>query len=90
METQTSMFPNVLRRIDLTADSPRKAWWRLTLVECMGQYYLVKESGIKGHLLDRRKWPVKNLRKALILFDKKVKLKTDPNRNSKRIYEVAA
>lgn len=87
--TQLSLFPNVLRSIRLQADSPRKAWWQLQLIECLGNYSLVKKSGIKSGLLDTRKWPVKSREKGLILFDKKVKMKLSPN-HKKRVYRVAA
>lgn len=86
---QTSLFPNVLRSIRLVADSPRKAWWQLSIIECYGHYSLIKKSGIKTGLLDTRKWPMKNYEKALKTFEKKVKIKLDPNRK-KRVYKVAA
>jgi hypothetical protein len=89
MNRQLSLFPNIVRRIDLKSNSPRKAWWRLMIQEYRGKYTLIKESGIKTGLLDRRKWKVKNYEKALKLFEKKVKSKLNPNRK-KRVYRVAA
>lgn len=80
----------ILRQIYLIADSPRKAWWQLSIEECLGNYFLIKRSGIKSGLLDQRKWGVENYEKCLKLFDKKVKSKLNPNRKSKRIYKVAA
>lgn len=87
--TQLSLFPNVLRSIRLVANSPRKAWWQLQIIECYGRYTLIKKSGIKSGLLDTRRWPMKSYEKALQIFDKKVKIKTDPHRK-KRVYKVAA
>ena len=87
--TQLSLFPNVLRSIRLQADSPRKAWWQLQIIECYGKYSLVKKSGIKSGLLDTRRWPMKSYEKALQIFEKKVKIKTDKNRKT-RVYKVAA
>jgi hypothetical protein len=89
MKKQMSLFPNIVRKIRLVADSPRKAWWSLSIVECYGHYFLIKKSGTKSGLLDTRKWPAKNYDKALKIFEKKVKLKTDPKRK-KRVYKVAA
>jgi hypothetical protein len=89
MNRQLSLFPNIVRRIDLRSNSPRKAWWRLMIQECRGKYTLIKESGIQSGMLDRRRWPMKSYDKALIIFEKKVKMKTDPNRKT-RIYKVAA
>jgi hypothetical protein len=86
---QMSLFPNIVRKIRLVADSPRKAWWSLAIIEVYGSYFLIKKSGTKAGLLDTRKWPAKNYDKALKIFEKKVKLKTDPNRK-KRVYKVAA
>jgi hypothetical protein len=89
MKKQMSLFPNIVRKIRLVADSPRKAWWSLAIIEVYGHYFLIKKSGTKAGLLDTRKWPVENFDKALKIFEKKVKLKTDPKRK-KRIYKVAA
>jgi hypothetical protein len=89
MNQQLSLFPNIVRRIDLKSNSPRKAWWRLMIEERLGRYTLIKESGIQSGMLDRRRWPMKSYDKALIIFEKKVKMKTDPNRK-KRVYRVAA
>jgi len=89
MNQQMSLFPNTVRKIKLVADSPRKAWWSLAIIEVYGLYFLIKKSGTKAGLLDTRKWPAKNYDKALKIFEKKVKLKTDPNRK-KRVYKVVA
>jgi len=89
MNQQMSLFPNTVRKIKLVADSPRKAWWSLAIIEVYGLYFLIKKSGTKAGLLDTRKWPAKNYDKALKIFEKKVKSKLDPKRK-KRVYKVAA
>lgn len=87
---QLSLFTNTVRSIRLEADSKRNAWWRLSIIECLGRYTLVKKSGIKSGLLDVRSWPMPSYEKALLTFDRKVRIKLNPNRKSKRIYRVAA
>lgn len=84
---QMSLFPNVVMSVRLEADSARKAWWQLKMIECLGKYTIVKKSGIKTGLLDERKWTVENYEKGLKLFEKKVKSKLSPKRKIRR-YKV--
>ncbi len=85
---QLQLFPNEIMMVFLQSDSPKKAWWRLTLIEHNECYALIKESGIKGRMLDRRMWPMRSAEKAKKMFDRKVKEKLNPSRKSPRKYEI--
>lgn len=86
--TQLHLFPTVIREIHLAADSPKKAFWRLMLIEDHGRYHLRKDSGIYEKVLDRRIWPQHCLKSALKTFDQKVNQKLRATRKSPRKYEI--
>jgi hypothetical protein len=53
-----------------------------------GQIQVVKESGTKEKVYDRRCWAYKELEAARKFFNKQVKYKTNPNRKSPRKYRL--
>ena len=73
--------------VNLIADSPKKAFYTLRIVECLGKYSVEKESGAAGHVLDKRTWPAKNLDAAGKRFNRILKKKIDPGRKSPRKYK---
>lgn len=84
---QLHLFPTIIRSEYLEADSPKKAFYRLMIEECQGQYTIVKESGCAGKIMDRRRWPTKNLETAEKKFNKILEGKLNPGRGSPRRYK---
>lgn len=85
---QLSLFPRIIRKIHLTAESPKKAFWNLAIEECQGAYRLIKSSGAMGKVLDTRIWPAQSAENALMMFDRKVREKLRSTRKSPRIYSI--
>lgn len=85
---QLSLFPICLRMVKLQADSKKKAWWKLELLELNGEYFIEKQSGIPGKVLDTRKWPQNSLKSAVKTYNRKVKEKLNPERKSPRKYQL--
>lgn len=84
---QLHLFPTITKFIELEADSPKNAFYRLMIQEHYGQCKIIKESGANGIVLDRREWPVSSMQKAVERFDKIIKNKTSRSRGSPRIYK---
>jgi len=84
---QLSLFTKRLKTSHLVAkDSPRIAFYNIW-IECIeDDYRIVKESGVKDRVLDRRAWQAETLEEAQTLFDRRVKAKTNPLRKSPRKY----
>ena len=85
---QLDLFPNQIRKVKLQADSAKKAWWQLELLELNGEYFIKKQSGIPGKVLDTRKWPQSDLKRAIMTYNRKVKAKLNPKRKSPRKYQI--
>jgi hypothetical protein len=86
---QMNLFTQNLQSAILIAkDSPRQAFYRIWIKDTMGDYKIVKESGIRGRVLDRRSWPAKNLEAARAHFQRRIKSKTNPQRKCPRKYEL--
>lgn len=85
---QLHLFDFLLKEVRLEAKSAKCAFWALRLFERQGEYYISKESGGNEKVLDRRHWPQKSYESAMKTFDKKVREKLNPNRKSKRRYEI--
>lgn len=85
--TQLHLFPTVLRMIELEADSPKKAFYRLMIEECQGAWSVIKESGAAGKVLDRRRWVMESAEKAVAKYDRILRDKLNPTRGSPRKYK---
>lgn len=80
--------PNIIDEIELEADSPKKAFYRLRMIYDDGYFYIEKESGAGGKILDKRKWLQKNREQMFKVYLRKLKQKLNPKRNSPRKYQV--
>jgi len=79
----------IIRNINLVSDSPKKAFYRLWLENCLGQYCVRKESGGQSNkTLNRRQWQFDSLPEAERFFDRKLREKTNPARKSPRKYRA--
>ena len=87
---QLKMFePTVFKKIDLVANSPKNAFYRLWLETHIDDgYTLKKESGSGSKVLDRRQWLFKSREIAEKNFDRRVRDKLNPDRNSPRKYKI--
>lgn len=84
---QLNLFSQTLKHAFLVAhNSPRQAFYRIWIEGNVGEIHVVKESGIKGRVLDRRSWPAKNFEDAEVLFQRRIKSKTNPQRKCPRKY----
>lgn len=88
--TQLHLFPTILKMIELEADSPKKAFYRLMVEETMGIWAVVKESGANGKVLDRRRWTMESAEKAVARYERILRDKLNPNRGSPRKYKRRA
>lgn len=85
---QLNLFPEVIELAYLAIpDNPRGAFYRIWIEENAGAYSVCKESGKKGQIWDRRRWPVDSMEQARKLFTSKVKSKTNPKRKTPRKYQ---
>ena len=86
---QLKLFAQKLCSADLVAaDSPRGAFYRIWIEDNNGSFMLIKESGIKGRVLDKRSWSFESLAEAQKVFRRRIKQKTDPERKSPRKYKL--
>ncbi len=84
---QLNLFTQNLQTALLVAhDSPRQAFYRIWIENTVDDIKIVKESGIRGRVLDRRSWPVENLEIAIEQLQRRIKAKTNPKRKSPRKY----
>lgn len=84
---QLNLFSQKLKHAFLVArDSPRQAFYRIWIERNVGEVRIVKESGIRGRVLDRRSWPAENLEAAQTVYQRRIKAKTNPERKSPRKY----
>lgn len=86
---QLSLFTKRLKTSHLIAkDSPRIAFYNIWIERIEDNYRIVKESGVKGRVLDRRAWPAKNFDDADAKFQRRIRAKTNPMRKSPRKYTL--
>lgn len=88
MHDQTHWVPKIIKSVTLEADSPKKAFYKLAVMEQWGEYWIEKESGAGGHVLDRRRWDQPDKAAALKFFYRKLNEKLKKNRPSPRRYRV--
>lgn len=87
---QGDLFGQILKATYLLSpDSPKKAFYALSLEIEFNQYVIKKESGFGDKVLDRRRWVFDTLSDAEKSFDRRVKQKTRPDRKSPRHYVEA-
>lgn len=79
----------VLKKVTLKAQSPRNAFYTLTLERITDGYIVRKASGGNGKVYDKEAWFRENLADAERMFSKILREKTDPNRKRPRKYQVA-
>lgn len=70
----------------VAADSPSRAFYRIWIEDTHGQIRVVKESGVKGRVLDRRTWPCADVEEAEKAYQRRIRAKTNPDRKSPRKY----
>ena len=72
----------------MASESPRRAFYRIWIEETDGQISVVKESGVKGRVLDRRIWTFADFQEAEKAYQRRIKAKTNPERKSPRKYQL--
>ncbi|MGD9731366.1 MAG: hypothetical protein AB7U45_04220 [Desulfamplus sp.] len=84
---QKDLFKYLIKKVSLyVPDSPRKAFYRLSLEFEFNNYIICKESGIGSKVLDRRVWIYESFEKAENSFNKRIYQKIRPDRKSLRKY----
>ena len=78
--------PVILEHAELVAESPKKAFWNIRLEQQGGTFTVIKESGTKNVVRDKRKWPHGSYEKAKKDYDRRLKAKLNPDRKSPRKY----
>ena len=81
---QLSLFPTTIKSVYLEADSPKKAFYAIKIVENMGSYSIVKKSGCNGKVMHSQSWVANSYSEAIKFFEKKLREKTKKGR--KRTY----
>lgn len=71
---------NVIFEAELYANSPKKAFYYLSLVFENCSYIVEKKSGANGKILDQRKWIQRDRERAGIFFANKLLQKLSSNR----------
>jgi len=83
---QLSLFYKIVDTVHLAANSPRQAFYRISLISDVDQVWLKKEWGAKQKIHGSRYKIYKSLQKAEKEMARTIREKTNPNRKSKRIY----
>ncbi len=84
---QLLMFErNIIYDVYLVADSKKQAFYRLMLVLNNGKYYIEKESGAAGKILDRRQWPQPDRERAGLVFARKLAEKLRNGKSPRQYY----
>lgn len=78
----------ILEHAELICESPKMAFWNIRLEHDCGTFYVIKESGSRGKILDRRTWKHEKYEAAKKDYDRRLRLKLNPERKSPRKYEV--
>lgn len=76
----------ILNTAQLTAVSPRQAFYHLWLAEADGRYYVGKISGAGGRPWHHQVWEYETLTAAAAFFRRRLHQKTNPQRRSRRRY----
>lgn len=68
----------------LCPDSPKKAFYELSIEWRLGEYFLVKKSGAGDKILDVREWSYPSFEKAEKAFNSKIRQKTKPDKKIRK------
>jgi hypothetical protein len=83
------MPPMPLKKAFLFApESPKQAFYKIWLKQAADKFKVLKESGARAVVLDRRSWEFENLEAAEKFYDRQIKHKTNPLRKSPRKYKL--
>jgi hypothetical protein len=81
--------PNPMKKAHLFApESPKQAFYRIWLNHASGKFKVLKESGARAVVLDRRSWEFEDLEAAEKFYNRQIKHKTNPLRKSPRKYKL--
>lgn len=73
----------------IAPESPKKAFYSLSLAKAQNGYHVAKESGFGANVLDRRVWLFQDEVRAFRFYNAKLKQKLNPNRTSPRKYVIS-
>lgn len=85
MHIQLSLIPTIIKSAYLRAESAKQAFYSIKIVEDMGKYSVVKESGCSGKIMHKQVWNMSSIEEANSFFNRKLKEKTKNGR--KRTYK---
>ncbi len=81
--------PKVLKNAHLVvAGTPRQTFYSIWIEDFYGTFRVLKVSGARGKVWDKRAWEFSTLDEAEALFTRRVREKTDPGRRSPRKYSI--
>ncbi len=81
--------PNVVKNVHLVvSNTPRQTFYSIWIEVCHGTFRVLKVSGAKGKVWDKRVWEFSTLDEAEALFNRRIREKTDPGRRSPRKYSI--
>ncbi|MFZ2634265.1 MAG: hypothetical protein WA081_17765 [Desulfosalsimonadaceae bacterium] len=69
-------------------ESPKQAFYNIWLSQASDKFKVLKESGARAVVLDRRSWEFENLEAAEKFYNQQIKHKTNPSRKSPRKYKL--
>ena len=69
-------------------DSPRRAFYRIWLIQDKSCFIVKKESGTKIKKLDTREWVFDQIELAEKFYNQKVRQKTNPNRKNRKYKKI--
>jgi len=82
-------YPSPLKKAHLFApESPKQAFYMIWLNQASDKFEVLKESGARAVVLDRRSWEFENLEAAEKFYNRQIKYKTNPSRKSPRKYKL--
>jgi len=85
--TQLKLFEvTQLKYVELIADSPKKAFYRMCIIYNNGKYYIKKESGAGLIIQDKKTWVYSKIKDAYDKYHNILKQKMKKNR--KRTYKI--
>jgi len=74
----------------LTAnESPKKAFYKISLIQDNDRFSVKKESGAKGKTLDIREWVFDDIEIAATFYKRKIRQKLNPNRKNRKYCHVS-
>ena len=81
--------PNVFKNAHLVVlNTPRQTFYSIWLEISHGAFRVLKVSGARGKVWDKKVWEFSTLDEAEALFTRRIREKTDPGRRSPRKYSI--